>query len=62
MSATRGKIATSLGDVYWRSTPTKRDKVGCDGMFISRVTLNKHAKRLGRAVAERILQQKGRSV
>lgn len=51
----RGKITTDLGTVYWRNTPTKMDRVGCEGMYVSKVVLSKITKRAASALARRIV-------
>jgi hypothetical protein len=34
-----GKIETPYGTVFWCSRPTKRDPIGCDGLYVDRVEL-----------------------
>lgn len=42
----RGKTETMFATVYWRSTPTKMDKTGYGGIFISRVTIHPRFKKM----------------
>lgn len=46
MSASKFKEEIrGIGTVYMRTKPTKIDKVGCDGLFISRVVISEAFKR-----------------
>lgn len=42
------------GVVHFSTKPTKQDRVGCDGIYVSRVVLSKKAKAAVRALVQHI--------